>query len=157
MVSVEYWIPLVRHILLLYHSLTLFYLCLQDHQPALPNACTANPACPLCLSPPTPLCSNPGIKPFWTIPHCFLSLCWALGSTTATPVSTMAHHSYLKFTKFKFVNIWKCCGQMRPKLNSLVSTQLAVFGGGWMLPPQEHHPQRQTQRWKHYALGVFFC
>ncbi len=23
--------------------------------------------------------------------------------------------------------------------------------------PQEHHPHRQTGRWKHYALGVFFC
>ncbi len=23
--------------------------------------------------------------------------------------------------------------------------------------PQEHHPHRQTWRWKHYALGVFFC
>ncbi len=23
--------------------------------------------------------------------------------------------------------------------------------------PQEHHPHRQTRRWKHYALGVFFC
>ncbi len=23
--------------------------------------------------------------------------------------------------------------------------------------PQEQHPHRQTWRWKHYALGVFFC
>ncbi len=23
--------------------------------------------------------------------------------------------------------------------------------------PQEHHPHCQTWRWKHYALGVFFC
>ncbi len=23
--------------------------------------------------------------------------------------------------------------------------------------PQEHHPHHQTWRWKHYALGVFFC
>ncbi len=23
--------------------------------------------------------------------------------------------------------------------------------------PQEHHPHRQTWRWKHCALGVFFC
>ncbi len=29
---------------------------------------------------------------------------------------------------------WKCCGQMRPKSSSLASTQLAVFGGGGMLP-----------------------
>ncbi len=55
---------------------------------------------------------------------------------------------------------WKCCGQMRPKSSSLASTQLAVFGGGGMLRclwPQEHHPHPQTWRWKHYALGVFFC
>ncbi len=49
---------------------------------------------------------------------------------------------------------WKCCGQMRPKSSSLASTQLAVIGGGGMLPmTQEHHPHRQTWRWKHYALG----
>ncbi len=29
---------------------------------------------------------------------------------------------------------WKCCGQMRPKSSSFASTQLAVFGGGGMLP-----------------------
>ncbi len=29
---------------------------------------------------------------------------------------------------------WKWCGQMRPKSSSLASTQLAVFGGGGMLP-----------------------
>ncbi len=29
---------------------------------------------------------------------------------------------------------WKCCGQMRPKSSSLASTQLAVFGGGGMVP-----------------------
>ncbi len=23
--------------------------------------------------------------------------------------------------------------------------------------PQEYHPHRQTWKWKHYALGVFFC
>ncbi len=39
---------------------------------------------------------------------------------------------------------WKCCGQIKPKSSSLASTQLAVFGGGGMLPiPQEHHPHRQ--------------
>ncbi len=48
---------------------------------------------------------------------------------------------------------WKCCGQMRPKSSSLASTQLAVFGGGGMLP-QEHHPHRHTWRWKHYALKI---
>ncbi len=23
--------------------------------------------------------------------------------------------------------------------------------------PQKHHPHRQTWRWKHYSLGMFFC
>ncbi len=35
---------------------------------------------------------------------------------------------------------WKCCGQMRPKLSSLASTQLAVFGGGGMLPMTPRTP-----------------
>ncbi len=35
---------------------------------------------------------------------------------------------------------WKCCGQMRPKYSSLVSTQLAVFGGGGMLPMTPRTP-----------------
>ncbi len=38
------------------------------------------------------------------------------------------------------------------------STQLAVFGGGGMLPMTPRTPSpHQTWRWKHYALGVFFC
>ncbi len=35
---------------------------------------------------------------------------------------------------------WKCCGQMRPKSSSLASTQLAVFGGGRMLPMTPRTP-----------------
>ncbi len=35
---------------------------------------------------------------------------------------------------------WKCCGPMRPKSSSLVSTQLAVFGGGGMLPMTPRTP-----------------
>ncbi len=35
---------------------------------------------------------------------------------------------------------WKCCGQMRPKCSSLASTQLAMFGGGWMLPMTPRTP-----------------
>ncbi len=34
----------------------------------------------------------------------------------------------------------KCCGQMRPKSSSLASTQLAVFGGGGMLPMTPRTP-----------------
>ncbi len=35
---------------------------------------------------------------------------------------------------------WKCCGQMRLKLSSLASTQLAVFEGGGMLPMTPRTP-----------------
>ncbi len=35
---------------------------------------------------------------------------------------------------------WKCCGQMRPKSSSLASTQIAVFGGGGMLPMTPRTP-----------------
>ncbi len=36
--------------------------------------------------------------------------------------------------------LWKCCGLMRPKSSSLASTQLAVFGGGGMLPMTPRTP-----------------
>ncbi len=53
---------------------------------------------------------------------------------------------------------WKCCGQMRPKSSSLASTHSPCLEEEECCPwPQEHHPHRQTWRWKHYALGVFFC
>ncbi len=35
---------------------------------------------------------------------------------------------------------WKCCGQMRPKSSSLASNQLAMFGGGGMLPMTPRTP-----------------
>ncbi len=35
---------------------------------------------------------------------------------------------------------WKCRGKMRPKSSSLASTQLAVFGGGGMLPMTPRTP-----------------
>ncbi len=35
---------------------------------------------------------------------------------------------------------WKCCGQMRPKSSSLASPQLAMFGGGGMLPMTPRTP-----------------
>ncbi len=35
---------------------------------------------------------------------------------------------------------WKCCGQMRPISSSLASTQLAVLGGGGMLPMTPRTP-----------------
>ncbi len=41
---------------------------------------------------------------------------------------------------FKRRTGWKCCGQMRPKSSSLASTQLAVFGGGGMLPMTPRTP-----------------
>ncbi len=35
---------------------------------------------------------------------------------------------------------WKCCGQMRSKFSSLTLTQIAVFGGGGMLPMTSRTP-----------------
>ncbi len=50
---------------------------------------------------------------------------------------------------------WKCCGQMRSKSSSFGSL---VFGGGGMLPMTPRTPSPPSNmRWKHYALGVFFC
>ncbi len=52
---------------------------------------------------------------------------------------------------------WKCCGQMRPKSSSLASTQSTrrIWRRRNAARAQEHHPHRQTWRWKHYALGCF--
>ncbi len=46
----------------------------------------------------------------------------------------------LKFANDSEENWVKCCGQMRPKSSSLASTQLAVFGGGGMLPMTPRTP-----------------
>ncbi len=76
-------------------------------------------------------------------------------SARKVPLLKKAHvQSCLKFANDSDEN-WKSCGQMRPKSSSLASTQLAVFGGGGMLPMTPR--TRQTWRWKNYALGVFFC
>ncbi len=49
------------------------------------------------------------------------------------------------------------CGQMRPKSSSLASTQLAVFGGGDLLPMTPRTPSPlSNMEVKTYALGVFF-
>ncbi len=51
------------------------------------------------------------------------------------PLLKKAHvQARLKFTNDLEENWVKCCGQIRPKLSSLALTQLAVFGGGVMLP-----------------------
>ncbi len=52
---------------------------------------------------------------------------------------------------------WKCCGQMRPKLSSLASTQLAMFGGG-MLPMTPRTPSPlSNMEVETLCFGVFFC
>ncbi len=53
---------------------------------------------------------------------------------------------------------WKCCGQMRPNSSSLASTQLAMFGGGGMLPmtpkntiPTVKHGGRNIMLWECFS------
>ncbi len=51
------------------------------------------------------------------------------------PLLNKAHlQARLKFEMIQGRTGWKWCGQMRPKSSSLASTQLAVFGGGGILP-----------------------
>ncbi len=51
---------------------------------------------------------------------------------------------------------WKCCGQMKPKPSSLASTQLAMFGGGGMLPMTPRTPSPPSNRCGNIMLwGVF--
>ncbi len=64
-------------------------------------------------------------------------------SSHKVPLLKKAHvQACLKFAndseKWNFM--WKCCGQMRPKSSYLASTQLAVFGGGGMLPMTPRTP-----------------
>ncbi len=53
---------------------------------------------------------------------------------------------------------WKCSGQMRPKSSSLASTQLAVFGGGGMLPmtPISPSPPKFKHGGGNIILWVYF-
>ena len=79
------------------------------------------------------------------------------------PLLKKAHiHARLKFANEHLNdsedNWVKVLWSDETKWSSLASTQLAVFGGGGMLPMTPRTPPyRQTRRWKHYALGVFFC
>ncbi len=64
-------------------------------------------------------------------------------STRKVPLLKKAHvQARLKFANDseKWNVMWKCCGQMRPKSSYLASTQLAVFGGGGMLPMTPRTP-----------------
>ncbi len=47
-------------------------------------------------------------------------------------------------------------GQMKPKYNFLVKTQLVVFGGERMLSCIQR-TYCEAWGWKHRALGLFFC
>jgi len=44
-----------------------------------------------------------------------------------------------------------------PNLSLLPVEKTSVHRSNQPLWPQELHPHHQTWRWKHYALGVFFC
>ncbi len=49
-------------------------------------------------------------------------------------------------------------GQMKPKYNFLVKTQLVMFGGERMLSCIQRTPYLLwSMGWKHHALGLFFC
>ena len=84
-------------------------------------------------------------------------------STVKVPLLKKAHiHARLKFAN-EYLNDsednWgKCFGQMRPKWSSLASTQLAVFGGGGMLPMTPRTPSPPSNmEVETLCLGVFFC
>ncbi len=51
---------------------------------------------------------------------------------------------------------WKCCGQMRPKSSSLASAQLAVFGGGGMLPMTPGTPSPPSKMEVETLFSGFF-
>ncbi len=80
-------------------------------------------------------------------------------SARKVPLLKKAHvQAHLKFANDSEENWVKVLWSDETKISSLASTQLAVFGGGGMLPMTPRTPtHRQTWRWKHYALGVFFC
>ncbi len=90
-----------------------------------------------------------------TLHHKGLKYC----SARKVPLLKKAHvQDRLKFANDSEENWVKVLWLDETKSSSLASTQLAVFGGGGMLPMTPRTPSpRQTWRWKHYALGVFFC
>ncbi len=64
-------------------------------------------------------------------------------SARKVPLLKKAHVQYRPVWSLPMIQRrtgWKCCGQMRPKSSSLASTQLAVFGGGGMLPMTPRTP-----------------
>ncbi len=79
-------------------------------------------------------------------------------SAPKVPLLKKAHvQARLKFANDSEVNWVQVLWSVRSKSSSLASTQLKCLEEECCLWPQEHHPHRQTWRWKHYALGVFFC
>ncbi len=76
------------------------------------------------------------------------------------PLLKKAHvQARLKFTNDLEENWVKCCGQIRPKLSSLALTQLAVFGGGVILPvtPKTASPPSNMEVETLCFGGVYFC
>ncbi len=58
----------------------------------------------------------------------------------AAPARSPCSRKHMYHLKFANDSKVRCCGQMRPKSSSLASTQLAVFGGGGMLPMTSRTP-----------------
>ncbi len=82
-------------------------------------------------------------------------------SARKVPLLKKAHDMYRPVWSLPMIQRrtgWKCCGQMRPKSSSLASTQLAVFGGGGMLPmiPRTPSPPSNMEVETCFGgLGVF--
>ncbi len=80
-------------------------------------------------------------------------------SARKVPLLKKAHvQARLKFTNDSEENWVKVLWSDETKIELFGINSTHVFGGEGMLPMTPRTPSpRQTWRWKHYALAVFFC
>ncbi len=81
-------------------------------------------------------------------------------SARTVPLLKIAHvRACLKFandSEEKWVKVlWS--DETKIKLFCINSTRCFQRRRNAACDSKEHHPHRQTRRWKHYALGVYFC